>query len=332
MSRAEQIDDDLVLAVDVPLDEIPLIDFRPFLEGGADERVRVAGQIREACEQIGFFNLTGVGFPSSLREAVFGQSAAFYHRPEEERARAAASPEWYRGWIPQPTQEDGAHRSRLFEQYRIHYEGGPVEGVDERLNRLFSQPNRWPDDMPAFRAACTAYFDAVLGLARQLTRAFSIGLGLPEERLDGFFSHPLCQLTLLYYLPLPGGAQAEMSNTVAHTDSGPFTILAQDEVGGLEVRRRDGVWISAPPVPGSYTINVGDMLMWLSNGRYLSNYHRVKNRAGCERFSVPFFMNPNRDAVIAPLPELVPQGAEPSYPPVHAGELMARFYPDASKG
>ncbi|MEN3951242.1 2OG-Fe(II) oxygenase family protein [Iodidimonas sp. SYSU 1G8] len=332
MSRTDQIADDLVLAVSVAPDDIPLIDFQPFLEGSDRDRAHVADQIREACERIGFFNLKGVGFPPSLRGDIFAASAQFYHQPLEDRARVAATPEWYRGWIPQPPQEPGAHRSRLFEQYRIHHEAGPVEGVDEHLNGLYSQPNRWPEDAPKFRAACTAYFDAMLGLARSLMQAFSLGLGLPADRLDGYFTHPMCQLTLLYYLPLPGGAEIQLSNTVAHTDDGPFTILAQDDVGGLEVRRRDGAWIAVPPIPDSYTINVGDMLMWLSNGRYLSNFHRVKNRAGCERFSVPFFMNPDRDAVIAPLPELVLPGAEPAYPPVHAGRHMARFYPAAKSG
>ena len=330
MSRKDPIADDSMLAVAVAPADIPLIDFQPFLAGSDGDRGRVAGQIREACERIGFFNLGGVDYLSALRRNVFEQSAAFYRQPLEKRARTAATPEWYRGWIPQPPQDPGVSRSRLFEQYRIHLETNPVDGVDALLNKLYSQPNRWPEDMPEFKAACTAYFDAALRLGRSLLQAFALGLGLPPGRLDGFFTRPMCQLTLLYYLPLPEGTQVEMSNTVAHTDDGPFTILAQDDVGGLEVRRRDGAWIAVPPVADAYTINVGDMLMWLSNGSYLSNLHRVKNRAGRERFSVPFFMNPDRDAIMAPLPELVAPGAEPAYPPVHAGQRMARFYPSVT--
>jgi isopenicillin N synthase-like dioxygenase len=326
MSRDERIADDLLLARDVPLAEIPTIDFTPFREGGAAGRAQVAEEIREACERIGFFNLSGHGVPAELRAEAFRQSAMFFHQPLAQRERAAATPERYRGWIPQPPLADGAHRSRLFEQYRIQSEAPPVEGVDPRLNARYSQANRWPPEMPEFRAVCTAYYDAVLALAHQLAAAFALGLGLAQDRLDGWFRQPLCQLTLLYYLPLPPDAQAVLSNTVAHTDDGAFTILAQDDVGGLEVRRRDGAWIAVPAVPDSYTINVGDMLMWWSNGRFLSNLHRVKNRKGTERFSIPFFMNPDRDAVVAPLPELVAPGAEPAFPPVHVGEHMARFY------
>jgi len=171
-----------------------------------------------------------------------------------------------------------------------------------------------------------AYYEALGGLGRSLAHAFAIGLDLPEDRLDRYFTRPLNQLTLLHYLSLPDEGGAELSNTVAHTDDGAFTILAQGEVGGLEVRRRDGSWIAVPPIEGSYTINVGDMLMWWSNGRYLSNLHRVKNRGGRERFSIPFFMNPNGDAIIAPIEELVPADEAPTYPPVHVGRHMSRYF------
>jgi isopenicillin N synthase-like dioxygenase len=180
--------------------------------------------------------------------------------------------------------------------------------------------------MPEFGETCTAYWRAMLELSRALLRAFALGLGLPENRFDAYYKKPLCQLSLLYYIPLPPDADVDVSNTVSHTDEGPLTILAQDRIGGLEVKRRDGVWIAAPPVEGAYVINIGDMMMWWSNGRYLSNYHSVKNRAGVERFSIPFFLNPDRDVVVAPLPELFEPGEKPAYDPVQVGQHMARFY------
>jgi isopenicillin N synthase-like dioxygenase len=117
-----------------------------------------------------------------------------------------------------------------------------------------------------------------------------------------------------------------MQNAVAHTDEGPFTILAQGEVSGLEVRRRDGAWIAAPPVDDSYVINIGNMMMWWSNGRYLSNMHRVRNTSNRERFSIPFFFNPDREVVVEPLPEFVRQDGEARYPAVQAGQHLTRFF------
>ena len=202
----------------------------------------------------------------------------------------------------------------------------PPDDPDVRAGSPLYQPNRWPDDMPGFAAACNAYYAAMVDLSRHLLRAFALGLGLPETRFEGFFDKPLSQLSLQYYPPLPESAEKDVSNTRSHTDEGPLTILAQGRVSGLEVKRRDGAWIAAPPVEGAYTINVGDMLMWWSNGRYLSNLHRVRNRAGVERFSVPFFMNPDFDTVVEPLPELMAEGETPIHEPVHVGRHLLRFY------
>ena len=324
MSRSTKGADDLILAQSVDLAEIPQIDFSPFLTGTETDRQRVADEIAIACRQIGFFYLKGHGVPDALRRAVFEQSAAFFHLPLSEREKAAATREWYRGWIPMPEPAPLSRSSRLFEQYRIQPEYPP--GDDARNNHIFYRPNRWPEAMPGFGDVCTSYWRAMLDLSRSLLEAFALGLGLPEDRFLGHFDKPLCQLSLLYYIPLPPDAEAEVSNTVSHTDEGPLTILAQDKIGGLEVKRRDGAWIAAPPVDGAYVINIGDMMMWWSNGRYLSNYHRVKNRAGVERFSIPFFLNPDRDTIVEPLPEFLEDGEKPAYPPVQVGEHLARFY------
>lgn len=324
MSRSTAGVEDRILARPVDLAEIPIIDFTPFRHGGEAGKKAVAEAIAQACTDIGFFYLKGHEVPEQTLANAFEQSARFFHQPEEKREQAAATLKWYRGWIPMPKRKGELDRdSRLFEQYRIQADFPDVPEPDP----IFHRPNRWPEDMPEFRQACEAHYAAMLALARDLLRAFAIGLGLPENRFDGYFDLPICQLSLLYYIPIPDGSDVEVSNTVSHTDEGPLTILAQDRVGGLEVKRLDGTWISAPPVPGAYTINIGDMMMWWSNGRFLSNYHRVRNKAGVERFSIPFFVNPGADTVVAPLPELVERdGGTARYEPVHVGTHLKRFY------
>ncbi|QHI97652.1 isopenicillin N synthase family oxygenase [Xylophilus rhododendri] len=324
MSRSSAGVEDRIVARTVDLAEIPIIDFTPFRHGGEAGKKAVAEAIARACTDIGFFYLKGHEVPERILSDAFAQSARFYHLPEDERQKAAATLKWYRGWIPMPYRGGALDRdSRLFEQYRIQADFSDRPDPDP----VFHRPNRWPEDMPEFRAACEAHYDAMLALSRDLLRAFAIGLGLPEDRFDGYFDLPICQLSLLHYIPIPEGSDVEVSNTVSHTDEGPLTILAQDDVGGLEVKRLDGSWIAAPPVPGAYTINIGDMMMWWSNGRFLSNYHRVRNKAGVERFSIPFFLNPDADTVVAPLPELVERdGGEARYEPVHVGTHLKRFY------
>ncbi|RYD92515.1 MAG: isopenicillin N synthase family oxygenase, partial [Sphingomonadales bacterium] len=248
-----------------------------------------------------------------------------------DKARSLATPEWYRGWIPAPENRDLTRNTRMFDQYRLQSEWPDDGSADDPLAHIFNTPNRWPGDMPEFREAVARYLDAMHGLSVELLRAFALGLGLPEHRFDDYFHRPPSQLSLVCYPPLPPAALAEASSMVSHTDEGPFTILAQDQVGGLEVKRRDGTWIAAPPIANAFTINVGDMMMWWTNGEFISNAHRVRNAAGVERFSVPFFANPDRDVVVAPLPEIVERTGPARYEPVKVSEHLARFYETLAK-
>ena len=325
MSTADSLDDDETEARQISLSEVPIIDFAPFLTGTETDRKRVATEIARACRDIGFFYVTGHGVSEELRQDVFNQAEAFYHRPDEEKSPTRATPDWYRGWIPAQPGTALSRASRLFEQYRMQADL-PPDDPDVKAGSPLYQPNRWPADMPGFAETCNSYYAAMVELSRHLLRAFALGLGLREDRFEAYFNKPISQLGLQYYPPLPETAEKDVSNTRSHTDEGPLTILAQGRVSGLEVKRRDGSWIAAPPVEGAYTINVGDMLMWWSNGRYLSNLHRVRNRAGVERFSVPFFMNPDFDTVVAPLPELLEEGEAPIHEPVHVGQHLLRFY------
>src|SRR3984957_19373628 len=87
-----------------------------------------------------------------------------------------------------------------------------------------------------------------------------------------------------------------------HTDYGLLTLLAQDDVGGLQVKTAQG-WIEAPPLSDTLVCNIGDMLDRLTGGYYRSTPHRVLNTSGKERYSFPFFFDPAFDAAIVPLPD-----------------------------
>ena len=105
-----------------------------------------------------------------------------------------------------------------------------------------------------------------------------------------------------------------------------FTLLMQDDTGGLEVERKDGEWIAAPPMAGAYVINIGDMMMRWTNGRFVSTPHRVVNRALKPRYSIPFFANPDYDVTIAPIEGLLRPGEPPRYEPLQNGPYMVEFY------
>jgi isopenicillin N synthase-like dioxygenase len=325
VSRSEKSDDDIVIAEAVELTGIPVIDFTRFLTGDTGARRAIAKEIAAACTEIGFFYLAGHGVPQTLQAAIFEQSALFFRLSEGEKLESQATADWFRGWVPPPGTEKLSRDTRLFHQYLLQLQRFPDRAIDPDTCFL-DWPNRWPGRLPAFKVVVEQYLEAMHQLSTELLRAFALGLDLPENRFADAFRNPPSLLSLQHYPPLPEGAEIDVSNIVSHTDEGPITILAQGDIGGLEVKRRDGIWIQAPPIPGTFTINVGDMMMWWSNGEYLSNYHRVRNRAAVERFSIPFFSNPDRDVVVEPLPELFARTGPPKFAPVRVSEQLNRFY------
>jgi isopenicillin N synthase-like dioxygenase len=166
-----------------------------------------------------------------------------------------------------------------------------------------------------------AYYGAMTALSHRLLGAFACGLDLPDEYFLAFFRKPLTQLRLLHYPPQPPESDAE--GVEAHTDTGAFTILLQDQVGGLDVRNRAGAWIRATPIAGSFVINIADMMQRWTNGRFVSTPHRVTNKTGKQRFSVPFFANPDYDATIVPLPGA---SASSRYEPLACGPYVEAAY------
>jgi isopenicillin N synthase-like dioxygenase len=301
--------------------EIPLIDIAGLRTGAAGGVDEVASRVVEACEAAGFFYVTGHGVSDSTIAGVFAAARWFFAAPQAVRDAldVKTSPN-FRGYVPMGLVGPDKPR-RMLEAFQMMLDL-PPDDPDVRAGSIMHGPNRWPDAAPAFRAAMETYFAAMTELARLLLLAFARGLGLKDDFFAAHFRKPLTQLRLLHYPPQPPDSDAE--GVEAHTDTGAFTILLQDEVGGLEVMTRAGLWIAAQPIPGSLVVNIADMMQRWTNGRFVSTPHRVRNRTGRDRISAPFFANPDYDAVIAPLAGGGREGA--SYAPLACGPYVEAAY------
>ena len=183
-----------------------------------------------------------------------------------------------------------------------------------------SGPNVWPP-YPGFREALSDYYGEVLTLARQLIRLFAEVLELPADFFTPLVSKPGAMGRLIHYPP-QSASDPEALGIGAHTDIECFTILCQGTVPALQILNSAGEWIQAPPIPGTFVVNIGDMLARWTNDKFISTVHRVWNITCEERYSIPFFFGVNYDATIKTLEPCLEEGQTSKYEPVVAGDYV----------
>ena len=295
------------------MDKLPIIDLAGF-PGDEQAFAHVTHEISRAARGIGFFYLVNHGVPAELMKAAFAESQAFFARPTAEKAEIAIEKiggnRGYSALLREAL--DPKAGADLKEAFNIGLDLTPdnpelIAGVP------FRTLNAWPK-APAFKTTFLAYFGACSALANAVHRAFAQDLGLPRDFFVDKLDKPMATLRMLHY---PATADAEIG-AGEHTDYGNITLLATDDVGGLEVRTRAGDWIVAPPIPGAFVVNIGDCLMRWTNDVYVSTPHRVVNRSGRERYSIAFFFDPNPEALVAGIPSC---GA-PRYAPILAADYL----------
>ena len=312
------------------IDRIPEVDLGPSFGGDEAASAAVAAEIDRAYTDIGFMYIRNHGIAQALIDGVFAASRRFHAQPLAVK-EAVAMNRWHRGYMGFATSTlvtsrvERARRPNMSESFMMMHEVA-ADDPECLAGKPLQGPNPWPADLPGFREAVTAYNDALVVLGRHLTGLVEQALSLSTGRLAAMFERPTTFLRLLHYPSRPADAPDDEFGSAPHTDYGFITILLQDDTGGLEVQMADGRWLPAPPIPGSFVVNLADMGERLSNGRWRSTRHRVINRSGTDRYTVPFFYDMDMEAEVAPLPELVPAGSAPIAQPERYGDyLMARL-------
>ncbi|RDW60696.1 hypothetical protein BP6252_12079 [Coleophoma cylindrospora] len=309
--------------------EIPIIDVSGIFSESFETRKEVALKVADACENIGFLLIKGHGVDQAVIDETYEMSKWYFdHDLEWKEQCGIYKNEGLRGY-------EGVYGARLDESLRkgdkkesFLYSYDPLadptkpELTADYRSKLFT--NQWPADAPKFKEALQNYQGQLLTLARALMRTFALGLGVEETYFDGIIKAPFNSIKIIKYPTQEPDNMSEIG-IGAHTDFETFTILSQDQVGGLEVLNKNGHYIPATPTPGTFVVNVGDFLQRISNERFISTVHRVRNVTGQQRYSIPFFFAFDLDAYVKVLENCVSEDKPAKYEPLNVAEYTANL-------
>ena len=270
---------------------LPILD-RSQLDEGPDAAARFRDELRAATHDVGFFYLTGTGISPDLEARLHRAALDFFALPEADKlAIENVNSPHFRGYT-----RVGGERTQGKVDWREQIDIGPErEPVDDgpAFNRLIG-PNLWPAAQPELQDVVAEWHATLSEVARKLLRAWAQTLGADETYFDDHFGEPSTLIKIVRY---PGSTEPEPQQGVgAHKDSGVLTLLwVEPGKGGLQVER-DGSWVDAPPVPGAFVVNIGELLEYATGGYLKATNHRVVSpKAPNERISIPFFFNPALD-------------------------------------
>ena len=282
----------------MPLESLPILDFSR-LAAGAEEAARFRDELREVMHDVGFFYLAGHGVPQELTDAILDVSRRFFDLPEEQKLAVenVFSPQ-FRGYTRVGGElTDGAIDWR--EQIDIGVERGAVApGPAVADYWRLEGPNLWPEALPEMRGIVSEWTERLSAISLTLLRAVAVSLGAAEDTFDDAFAERA--FPLLKIVRYPGESDPDPKQGVgSHRDGGVLTLLlVEPGKGGLQVEHQ-GRWIDAPQVPGTFVVNIGEMLELATNGYLKATLHRVISPLrGTDRISLPFFYNPALDATM----------------------------------
>lgn len=276
---------------------IPIISISGLFSSLLEDRLNVAMQMKQACEDKGFFYIADHGVSKNLQHEVFEQSRQFFDLPKDEKEKIHKKNSIAnRGYEPLKNQTlEAGTPADLKEGFYAgrEYALDSKEVIARRFNH---GPNQWPSQLPEFQLKMQAYLAELEVLAKYLMRGLALSLALDEYYFDDFCQDSLVTLRLLHYPPQPANPEPNEKGCGAHTDFGALTLLLQDQQGGLQVWDKNTEnWIDAPPIEGTYVINLGDLIARWTNNLYKSTLHRVINQSGKQRYSIPFFFGGHPD-------------------------------------
>ncbi|KAM9958038.1 hypothetical protein ACTFIW_013014 [Dictyostelium discoideum] len=298
------------------IESIPCIDFS-ILKNNANDNKNgkeiISKEIKKACIEYGFFYILNHSIEQSLIDRLMELSKKFFSLPLDVKMK-------YKINIGESESNLGYFS---LGQHGTDYKEGTFLNLETNINNIKNNndnntselyPTKEEEelyDIVGFKDTCETLMKRLNQFSIELMGLIAISLNLPEDYFNGLYlNHPHFNLGLLKYMSFDDGVDSDDKTTKfgnePHCDWGLFTLVYQDDVGGLQaLSKSTGNWINVIPISGSFIFNIGDMLEIITKGYYISMFHQViYNTSGRDRYSFPFFFNTQLDKPIIPINNL----------------------------
>ncbi|KAL4895289.1 hypothetical protein BDV59DRAFT_191801 [Aspergillus ambiguus] len=286
---------------------IPVIDYSK--STSASKKREFLADLRHAIVNVGFFYLVHHPVDPAVVQGLVRKTRELFDLPLEKKSEIEMINSKHFLGYSRLGAETTAHKADYREQFDFATEL-PAPGPDEPRYRNIRGPNQWPDEraIPGFRQVLESYLAAVAPLADEFQVLIAEALDLPPTALQPFFDVPSRHKMKLikYPPPPPSSAEGQTQGVGPHKDSEFLTFLLQASPHpGLEVQNKAGQWIPAPPMDGSFVVNIGRALEAITGGVCTATTHRVslapqnfidaRGSSLGPRFSIPVFQGISLD-------------------------------------
>lgn len=277
---------------------IPTLDIRRF----DTDRKAFVEDLGSAYREYGFCCISGHEIPREHIEEAYDVFEKFFSLPEQMKLQYHIKGSGgARGYTPFKVETaKGSNYADLKEFWHV----GREIHRDSIYANIMS-PNVWPKEVPDFKQRAYRLYEELDHLGARILRALALYLNQPETMFDHMIGSGNSILRPIHYPSIPNDDIPNL-RAGAHEDINLITLLVGASAEGLEVLSKSGEWLPVTTADDAIVVNIGDMLQRLTNHVFPSTTHRVVNpkneNARKPRYSVPYFLHPNPDVLLDPLP------------------------------
>lgn len=289
------------------LAKVPELSLKAYTHGTESEKLRFVDQLFSGLKEYGFIILKDHPIDLPLLRKAYDLSAQLFRLPENVK-------NGYRG-------PAGAGERGYTPFGQEHAKNNKFPDLKEFWH-VGRDQNIWPKEITAFKDTFESMFQALDDTGRIMLQALTIPLDIDKDYFSRMTDRGSSILRLLYYPPIAAGADPNCIRAAAHEDINLITLLVSASSAGLELLTREGEWLPIETSPDNIIVDSGDMLARITNDVIPATTHRVVNPKGpnMARYSMPFFMHPNPDAMLSCLKSCVGEGAK--YPDILANDFL----------